>query len=66
MLYYNVQYVIKSWRPLRKTEESDPIVLEKNILWNIFGPVNDEKTGEWIMRRNKKPGGLLLKEIILG
>lgn len=51
---------------IKENGEKPPDCFQGKILWNIFGPVKDEKTDEWRIRRNNELEGLLLKENTLG
>lgn len=38
----------------RKTEGNKFLILEKEIMWKIFGPTKDNVTGEWGLRKNRE------------
>ncbi|KAL4132044.1 hypothetical protein QTP88_009265 [Uroleucon formosanum] len=48
-----ITYGAETWT-LRKTEENKLSILERKILRKIFGPVKDEETEGWRIRKNKE------------
>jgi len=60
-----LEKVIRETWTLRKTEENKLIILERKILRKIFGPVKDEETEGWRIRKNKEIEELFQKPNIL-
>ncbi|CAI6370121.1 unnamed protein product [Macrosiphum euphorbiae] len=59
-----ITYGAETWT-LRKTEENKLIIFERKILRKIFGPVKDDETEGWRIRKNKELEELFQKPNIL-
>jgi len=52
-----ILYRSDTWA-LRKSDENKFLILEWKILWKIFGPIKDDITGEWRIKKNRELQGM--------